>query len=97
MQKILQKFDGMKGERKVIITTEKDAVRLVNNPYFPEELKPLTYYIPIEVKMVEERGDSDIIADIRSAIGHYSTADANDNVNDNDNDNDNDSQMWYVS
>ncbi|MBD5218532.1 MAG: tetraacyldisaccharide 4'-kinase [Bacteroidales bacterium] len=88
MQKILQKFGGMKGERKVIITTEKDAVRLVNNPYFPEELKPLTYYIPIEVKMVEERGDSDIIADIRSAIGHYSTTDANDNVNVNDNDND---------
>lgn len=35
--------------RHYIVTTEKDAVRLANNPYFPDELKPYTFYQPITV------------------------------------------------
>ncbi|MCH5247224.1 MAG: tetraacyldisaccharide 4'-kinase [Muribaculaceae bacterium] len=38
--------------RKFIVTTEKDAVRLANNPYFPPELKPYIFYQPISVKIV---------------------------------------------
>lgn len=49
LEGILSKFNEMKGERKYVITTEKDAVRLCNNPYFPAELKEYIYYIPIEV------------------------------------------------
>jgi len=37
------------GRNKRIITSEKDAVRLANNPYFPEEIKAFIYYLPIEV------------------------------------------------
>lgn len=37
--------------RKFVVTTEKDAVRLANNPYYPPELKPVTFYIPIRVRM----------------------------------------------
>lgn len=37
--------------RKLIITTEKDAVRLANNPYYPSDLKPYTYYQPITIQM----------------------------------------------
>lgn len=72
MQKILQMFEEMKGQRKIIVTTEKDAVRLLNNPYFPEELKSLTYYLPIKVKMVDDRGDGNIISDVMKAIGRPS-------------------------
>lgn len=49
MQSIQERFNTMPGERKFIITTEKDAVRLRSNPYFPPELRDFTFYIPIEV------------------------------------------------
>ena len=39
---------------KIIITTEKDAVRLKSNPYFPPELRAATYYMPISVAFGEE-------------------------------------------
>ena len=35
---------------KIIVTTEKDAMRLTNNPYFSELKDMLVYYIPIEVR-----------------------------------------------
>lgn len=50
--KIEEKFKKMKGERKIIVTTEKDAVRLLHNPYFPQELKPFVFYQPITVNML---------------------------------------------
>ncbi len=51
-------FDDMEGERKLIITTEKDAVRLASNPYFPQELKEYIYYLPIEVRFDTHTPDS---------------------------------------
>ncbi len=49
METIQSRFDALEGRHKYIITTEKDAVRLLNNPYYPPELKPYTFYIPITV------------------------------------------------
>ncbi|MDE6330453.1 MAG: tetraacyldisaccharide 4'-kinase [Muribaculaceae bacterium] len=71
IQRIDQRFRAMKGERKLIVTTEKDAVRLVHNPYFPQELKPFVFFQPISVRMVTGPygHDNDLIADIRSEIG----------------------------
>lgn len=48
---IADQFAELSGDRKYLITTEKDAVRLANNPYFPPPLKPYTYYLPIRVMM----------------------------------------------
>ncbi|MCM1292115.1 MAG: tetraacyldisaccharide 4'-kinase [Bacteroides sp.] len=53
MNGILHKFTNMSGRKKIIVTTEKDAVRLKNNPYFPPELRKLTYYLPIKVNFKE--------------------------------------------
>lgn len=39
-------------EPKLIITTEKDYVRLKDNPKLPEELKNVLYYLPIEVDLM---------------------------------------------
>ena len=50
LENILRRFNEMEGERKLLITTEKDAVRLLNNPYFPQELKEYAYYVPVKVK-----------------------------------------------
>ena len=46
---IKKQFDSLSGNRKLIITTEKDAVRMATNPYFPHELKSSAFYVPIKV------------------------------------------------
>lgn len=68
IKEITGKFKGLSGERKIIVTTEKDAVRLMHNPYFPKELKPFTFYLPIRVKMLNVMGDADFVEEIKSAI-----------------------------
>ena len=68
LKHLLDKFNNLTGERKLIITTEKDAVRLAHNPYFPDQLKRITYYLPIGVKFVPGLGKDDFIGDLESAI-----------------------------
>ncbi len=53
MTAILQKFTDMSGKKKIVVTTEKDAMRLRNNPYFPHELRNCTYYLPITVSFAD--------------------------------------------
>lgn len=48
LEKIERKYKSLKGARKIIITTEKDAGRMLHNPYFPQKLKPYTFFVPIE-------------------------------------------------
>lgn len=68
--RIEQKFRSMKGERKIIVTTEKDAVRLVHNPYFPQELKPFVFFLPISVVRIPgpQGSDHHLIADLKSEL-----------------------------
>ncbi|MDE5675809.1 MAG: tetraacyldisaccharide 4'-kinase [Muribaculaceae bacterium] len=66
---IAEKFKNMAGERKIIITTEKDAVRLMHNPYFPQELKPFTFYQPVAVKMINGLDDKNFIDELRASAG----------------------------
>ena len=54
-------FNEMSGERKIIITTEKDAVRLAFNPYFPDSLKKIIYYLPVNVRIESQLNDDDFI------------------------------------
>ncbi len=52
--RIKKMYDDAFGRRKIIITTEKDAMRLINSPYF-RVLKGLPlFYIPIRVKIHEK-------------------------------------------
>lgn len=69
LEKLKEKFDSMKGERKIILTTEKDAVRMAYNPYFPLSLKPFTYFVPISVLMMPGLEDNDITRDIINELG----------------------------
>lgn len=57
LENITRRFNELEGERKYIVTTEKDAVRLVNNPYFPHELKSLIFFQPVEVKFDPKNAD----------------------------------------
>lgn len=68
IQDIEKKFNAMPGQRKIMVTTEKDAVRLMHNPYFPKELKPFTFYLPVQVRMVKGVDDHDLIEEIKNQI-----------------------------
>ncbi|MDR0865278.1 MAG: tetraacyldisaccharide 4'-kinase [Candidatus Symbiothrix sp.] len=46
---ITETFKGIQNHNKIIITSEKDAIRLMDTPAIPEEIKAALYYLPIEV------------------------------------------------
>ncbi|MDE5686412.1 MAG: tetraacyldisaccharide 4'-kinase [Paramuribaculum sp.] len=54
MESINEKFTNMVGKRKYILTTEKDAMRLMTNPYFPHHLRKYIYYLPIRVSFEDD-------------------------------------------
>ena len=61
-------YESQKGKRKVIVTTEKDAVRMAYNPYFPDYLKPVTYFQPVEVRMRYGLSGENFIMDLENLI-----------------------------
>lgn len=68
IQKIRKKFNELPGRRKIIVTTEKDAVRMACNPYFPRELKPFTFYIPVSVSIGNDITGENFITELVKAI-----------------------------
>lgn len=65
---IHEKFKSLPASRKIIVTTEKDAVRLMFNPYFPKSLKPFIFYLPVSVRMINGIDDSDFAEEIKKCI-----------------------------
>jgi tetraacyldisaccharide 4'-kinase len=51
---IIKKLEETERENKIIITTEKDSVRLTDMPGLPDELKEALYYLPVRVKFLNE-------------------------------------------
>ncbi len=58
LAKIEKKFNEITHSEKVIITTEKDAIRLFYNPNFPKSLKNKIYYIPLTIRFMQEQEKS---------------------------------------
>jgi tetraacyldisaccharide 4'-kinase len=54
IRKINEAFNRMDPVDKYILTTEKDAARLLKNPEIPEEWKAALYYLPITVNFRTE-------------------------------------------
>ncbi len=54
MDRINKRFDELKGDQKYILTTEKDAVRLMTCENFPENLKNKIYYVPLTIAFVRD-------------------------------------------
>ena len=48
-------FNLLKGNNRLIITTEKDATRLKNHPNLNETLKPYIYVLPIEIEFLQNQ------------------------------------------
>jgi tetraacyldisaccharide 4'-kinase len=49
------RFEKLDTEEKLLLVTEKDAARLLSNPYFPDALKIKTYTLPIEVEILQNQ------------------------------------------
>ena len=55
LQNITRKFDELCCDDKIILVTEKDAARLMDNPHVSSDLKPYIYSIPIKVSFLLEQ------------------------------------------
>lgn len=55
---IMNKFIKIKSEKKIIITTEKDALRFKDLPKVNEAFKKVLYYLPVRVKFPDEEEKS---------------------------------------
>jgi len=54
-ERLRMTFDEMASSGKLIIVTEKDASRMLNNPDLPEEWKPYLYMLPISISFIGKR------------------------------------------
>ena len=55
---IIEKYNNTIGKNKVIITTEKDAMRLINTSYINKFDDIPVFTIPIKIKFHKEEGTS---------------------------------------
>lgn len=71
LRTILKRFRDLNGEKKIVVTTEKDAARLTNSPYLCEfETMPL-FALPISVRFhEEEKFNEEILNYVRQNIHH---------------------------
>lgn len=51
-------FSELKGENRLLITTEKDASRLITHPALSDGLKPYIYVLPIEIEILNNQKES---------------------------------------
>lgn len=58
MGTIKEHFEQLPEGERMIITTEKDAVRMANNPHLATSVKPFVYVLPIEVTILQEEQES---------------------------------------
>ena len=55
---IIEKYDSMIGKNKVIITTEKDAMRLINSSFMNRFNDIPVFVLPIKIKFHKEAENS---------------------------------------
>lgn len=58
LENIRQAFEKLPESQRMIITTEKDAVRLQQHPHLSESIKPYIYVLPIEVSFMQGQENS---------------------------------------
>ncbi|MGM9799189.1 MAG: tetraacyldisaccharide 4'-kinase [Muribaculaceae bacterium] len=58
---ILRIYKNLPGKRRFILTTEKDAVKIMNRNDFPAALKPYIFFVPISISI--ENNESGSFAD----------------------------------
>lgn len=57
LQQIEERFQQLNPNNRFIVTTEKDAARLVGHSQLKDELKPMLYSLPITIKILQKQQD----------------------------------------
>jgi tetraacyldisaccharide 4'-kinase len=55
IQSIENMVNSVEDENKIIVTTEKDAVRFRDLAYLPENIKNIMYYLPVRVTFLNNK------------------------------------------
>lgn len=71
---IFSVYNKLEGTRKFIITTEKDAVRILNNPYYPPMMRNVIFYIPMRVGFLAMEGTTSFIDSLTARIDSHEDA-----------------------
>lgn len=73
IQSIRELVNTVDDNNKIILTTEKDAVRLRTLPYLDQEMKKLLYYIPVRVTFIDENEQEQFNNNILEHVRNYQT------------------------
>ena len=57
LQRIAERFEKLSSEKKLMLTTEKDAARLIHRDDIPSSLRPYIYVLPVEVEFSKGQAD----------------------------------------
>jgi len=68
IQSVMQKFEALKSDKKMIVTTEKDSMRLKDLTNLPDDFKMNLYYLPVKVKFLDE-GEHEFNKKILNYVG----------------------------
>ena len=68
IQSVMQKFEALKSDKKMIVTTEKDSMRLKDLMNLPDDFKMNLYYLPVKVKFLDE-GEHEFNKKILNYVG----------------------------
>ena len=58
MLEIERQFSRLPEGKRMIITTEKDAVRMVSHPGLSETIKPYIYVLPVEIVFLQDQQET---------------------------------------
>ncbi len=53
---IFRNFEKINSKKKIIVTTEKDAMHFRDNPNLTVEIKEALYYLPVKIKFLDDEG-----------------------------------------
>ncbi len=53
---IFSKFEKINSKKKIIVTTEKDAMHFKDSPNLTFEFKEALYYLPVKIKFLDDEG-----------------------------------------
>lgn len=68
IQSVMQKFDLLQTDKKMIITTEKDLMRIKDMTNLPDDFKKNLYYLPVKIKFLDE-GENEFNKKILNYVG----------------------------
>ncbi len=55
LSRLEKQFNRIENDKKIILTTEKDATRLINNKFLPDQLKNYIFVLPVKVKILDNK------------------------------------------